>query len=108
MEIKDTLKKPYTKEKRLDFIVKYQSGYEIRETENSLEAWGYTQEEEEQNYKNKMISDFKMKLAELDEKTIRPIRAKLSGKSTEEDEMFLNQIELQAEQYRDKIKELQK
>ena len=42
MEIKAILSKPYTEEQRMDFIVKqnHQNGYEIRETEEALEAWG--------------------------------------------------------------------
>ena len=53
MEIKATLNKPYTEEQRINFIVEqnHQQGYEIRESETALEAWGYTQEEkEEQEY----------------------------------------------------------
>ena len=47
MEIKDILEKPYTETQRLDFIVEnnHQNGYEIRETETALEAWGLTDEE---------------------------------------------------------------
>lgn len=47
MEIKATLNKPYTEEQKLDFIVEnnHNLGYEIRETEIALEAWGYTEEE---------------------------------------------------------------
>ena len=47
MEIKVYLEKPYTEEQRLDFIVEnnHNSGYEIRETEEELQAWGYTAEE---------------------------------------------------------------
>lgn len=47
MEIKATLNKPYTDKERIDFIVRYnhQLGYEIKETKQGLEAWGYTQEE---------------------------------------------------------------
>ena len=47
MEIKTTLNKPYTEEERNDFIVEqnHNNGYEIRETETALEAWGYTEEE---------------------------------------------------------------
>lgn len=50
MEIKATLEKPYTEEQRLNFIVEqnHNNGYEIRETETALEAWGYTEEEQEQ------------------------------------------------------------
>lgn len=48
MEIKATLQKPYTKDEYMDFIVEqnHHLGYEIRETENSLQAWGYTEEEQ--------------------------------------------------------------
>jgi len=47
MEIKAELLKPYTDKQRMDFIVEHnhKNGYEIRETANALEAWGYTQEE---------------------------------------------------------------
>lgn len=49
MEIKATLNKPYTDEQRMEFIVEqnHNNGYEIRETELTLEAWGYTEEEKE-------------------------------------------------------------
>ena len=44
MEIKATLNKPYTDEQRMNFIVdnNHKLGYEIRETEVALEAWGET------------------------------------------------------------------
>ena len=47
MEIKAELLKPYTENERIDFIVQqnHKNGYEIRETETSLEAWGYTEAE---------------------------------------------------------------
>lgn len=47
MEIKAELLKPYTENERMDFIVQenHRMGYEIRESENSLQAWGYTEEE---------------------------------------------------------------
>lgn len=50
MEIKKILVKPFTEEEKKDFIVtqNYANGYEIRETEKMLEAWGKTQEEIEQ------------------------------------------------------------
>lgn len=48
MEIKDRLEKPCTDEQRIDFIVvnNHQQGYEIKETEEAYEAWGYTEKEE--------------------------------------------------------------
>lgn len=50
MEIKAELNKPYTETQRMDFIVEqnHNLGYEIRETETALEAWGYTEEEKAQ------------------------------------------------------------
>ena len=47
MEIKAELLKPYTENQRMDFIVEqnHNNNYEIRETENSLEAWGNTDDE---------------------------------------------------------------
>ena len=56
MEIKETLNKPYTETQRVGFIISqnHQLGYEIRETETALEARGYTQEEiEEQERQRK-------------------------------------------------------
>lgn len=57
MEIKATLNKPFTEEQKVDFIVNqnHRLGYEIRETETALEAWGYTDAEilaEKRNAKN--------------------------------------------------------
>ena len=47
MEVKAELKQPYTYKERMDFIVQqnHQLGFEIRETETSIEAWGFTNEE---------------------------------------------------------------
>lgn len=47
MEIKVTLKKPYTEAQRTGFIVKYnhQLGYTIEETSTELQALGYTEDE---------------------------------------------------------------
>jgi ribulose bisphosphate carboxylase small subunit len=50
MEIKATLNRPYSEAERLNFIVEqnHQQGYEIKETETALEAWGYTEEEKQE------------------------------------------------------------
>lgn len=47
MEIKAKITKPYTEEQRLNFIVEnnHKLGFEIRETQTELQAWGYTNEE---------------------------------------------------------------
>ena len=49
MEIKAELKQPYTENEKISFIVEqnHNNGYEIKETETALEAWGYTEEEKE-------------------------------------------------------------
>lgn len=56
MEIKAELLKPYTERQRLDFIVEqnHQNGYEIRETDLSLQAWGYTDEEKAEKEKERI------------------------------------------------------
>lgn len=60
MEIKAKLLKPYTEAQRLDFIVEqnHQQGYEIKETELALEAWGYTEKEkqEQEHQRIQMLS----------------------------------------------------
>lgn len=50
MEIKAQLNKPYSDKQRADFIVEnnHNKGYDIKETETALEAWGLTAEEQAQ------------------------------------------------------------
>lgn len=72
MEIKATLNKPYTSTQRADFIVEnnHIKGYEIKETETALEAWGLTKEEQEQaeekSVKEAHIAELKQFLADTD------------------------------------------
>ena len=49
MEIKAELKKPYTDEQRIKFIVEnnHKKGYVIEEADNALIAWGETEEEKQ-------------------------------------------------------------
>lgn len=56
MEIKAELLKPYTNEQKINFIVEYNHniGYEIKETESALEAWGYTEEEKQEQEKERI------------------------------------------------------
>ena len=56
MEIKAKLIKPYTEQQRMDFIVEqnHQKGYEIKETETSIEAWGYTEEEKQEQERERL------------------------------------------------------
>ena len=66
MEIKEQLFKPYTEEARVDFIIQqnHNKGYEIRETETTLEAWGYT-EEEKQEQRKEQIAKLSMTKREM-------------------------------------------
>ena len=108
MEIKSQLDKPYTDKQKIDFIVEqnHQNGYEIKETELALEAWGFTEEEQEEQYKQKRIEQIKVQLKEKDEKAIRSLRAKLAGVATSEDEAFLTQNEQESEDLRQQLKDL--
>ena len=56
MEIKATLNKPYSEEERAEFIVEenHNLGYEIIETEEALQAWGYTEEEKEEQERERI------------------------------------------------------
>lgn len=108
MEIKATLNKPYTSKQRIDFIVSenHTKGYQIKETETALEAWGFTDEEkstqEKQAQKTKLIAQ----LDALDLKCIRSMRAIQTGIGTKEDTTKLSELEEQAEQIRQQIKKL--
>ena len=64
MKIKAELIKPYTEEERLDFIIdqNYNNGFEIIETEFSLQAWGYTKEDLEQQEKELLMKSNMTKL----------------------------------------------
>lgn len=66
MEIKAQLEKPYTEEQRIQFIVNFNHklGYAIEETETSLEAWGYT-EEEKQEQRKEQIAKLSMTKREM-------------------------------------------
>ena len=66
MEIKAILNKPCTEEQKLNFIVEqnHNNGYEIRETETALEAWGYT-EEEKQEQEREQIAKLSMTKREM-------------------------------------------
>lgn len=56
MEIKAELLKPYTFEEKRDFILlqNRQNGYTIEETEESLQAWGLTEEEIEEQERERI------------------------------------------------------
>jgi len=75
MEIKNTLNKPYTDEQRINFIVEqnHQHGYEIRETETALESWGYTQEEKEEQEKQRRNLEIDQKIKELQEMSLNDV-----------------------------------
>lgn len=109
MEIKATLTKPYAEKDRLDFVVtqNHQKGYVIKETQTSLEAWGLTPQEQTVREKTKQINVLKAQLSALDAKSARAVRAILAQTATDEDKSFLASLEVQAENLRNQIKELQ-
>ena len=109
MELKNTLNKPYTEEQKMNFIVdnNHNKGYEIRETETALEAWGSTEEEIQEQEKQNQINELIQQLDDIDLRTVRPLRAIQSGQGTEEDQQMLNELETQAEEIRQQIRDLQ-
>ena len=60
MEIKAELLKPYSKKQRMDFVIEYNhnQGYTIEETEDSLQALGYTEEEKALQEKERIAKLF--------------------------------------------------
>jgi hypothetical protein len=73
MEIKAILQKPYTEEEKIEFIVEYNhnQGLITEETETELQALGYTEEELQQQEKERVARlsctkrDFALMLQEL-------------------------------------------
>lgn len=108
MEIKATLNNPYNEEQRISFIVEqnHQKGYEIKETEKALEAWGFTAEEIEQKAKEQRRKELLEELDNIDLKTIRALRAISAGTGTEADKKKLEDLEEQAAEIRQQLKEL--
>ena len=108
MEIKATLNKPYTDKQRTDFIVSenHQKGYQIKETETALEAWGFTEEEKAAQQKQAHKTELIAQLDDLDLKAIRALRALSAGVGTVEDKAKLEELESQAAEIRRQIKEL--
>ena len=108
MEIKATLNKPYTNVQKCDFIVEqnHTKGYEIKETESALEAWGYTAEEIAEQEKQAHRLDLIAQLDALDLKCIRALRAIQAGTGTQADIDKLAELESQAEEIRRQIQEL--
>lgn len=108
MEIKATLNKPYQEQERLDFIVEqnHKNGYEIKETETSLEAWGFTAEEIAEQEKQAQKADLVSQLDALDLKTIRALRAIQAGQGTQADTDKLAELEAQAAEIRQQLQEL--
>lgn len=108
MEIKATLKKPYSEEARINFIVEqnHRNGYEIKETKKALEAWGLTAEEIAEKEKEAHKKELMAQLDELDLKAIRSLRAIQAGTSTEADTAKLAELEEQAAAIRAELKDL--
>ena len=108
MEIKATLKKPYMDIQKMAFIVEenHNKGYEIKETETALEAWGLTAEEKQAEEKKIRRKELVAELDALDLKEIRPVAAKAAGTATETDLNKLEEIEAQKAQIRAELQNL--
>ena len=82
MEIIAKLNKPCTETERMNFIVEqnHQKGYEIKETEDELQAWGYTQKEKDEQEKERIsklsLTKREVLLALFDDKGITPEQIK--------------------------------
>lgn len=105
MEIKAKLNKPYSKAQRQEFIVEqnHNKGYEIKETETALEAWGYSAEERQEQAEQKRRADIMAQLDTIDLKCIRALRAIQAGTGTEADTERLAELEAQAEELREQL-----
>lgn len=75
MELKDSILKPYTNKQRAEFVSLNNrlKGYEIRETETELQAWGYTEGEKEEQQKIQRNSEIDSKIKELQEMSLTDI-----------------------------------
>lgn len=100
MEIKDTLKKPCTDKARADFIVEnnHNKGYQIKETETALEAWGDTEEEssEKEELEREQLIQEEYELALKDLKD-RMATADLQGNEEWKTELREEYLELMGE-----------
>ena len=96
MEIKAELKKPYTKEQKNDFIIKYshKCALEITENKEGLIAFERKLTNEDK------INAIKFKLSEIDLKSIRALRCQ------EQDRLTL--LESEAIKLRQELNELMK
>ena len=105
MELKAKLDKPYSKAQRQEFKVEqnHNNGYELRETETALEAWGYSAEERQEQAEEKRRAEIMAQLDALDLKCIRALRAISAGTGTEADTERLAELEAQAEELRKKL-----
>lgn len=108
MEKKATLNKPFADKEKMDFIVEnnHRQGYEIKETETALEAWGLTEAEQAEETKKIRRAELVSQLDEIDLKTIRSLRAKEAGVATDADLEKLQELEEQAAQIRAELQNL--
>lgn len=90
MELKAKLKKPYIEEEKINFIVEnnHRKGYQIKDTETQLEAWGYTKAEQEEQRRETLnllsLTKREVFLAIFNDKKITPeqIRSKIKDEAS--------------------------
>lgn len=67
---------------------------------------GYAPQESQEEKNAKLVQELKLQIAALDEKSSRSMRAILAGTATDDDRAFLANIEAQAEEIRERIRQL--
>ena len=100
MQLIARLQNPFTKEERLRFKLKYQINHKLKDTDEALEAYGYTEEERQEQEKQQLILELKQQLNNLDLKSIRALRSN--------DTEYIELHEQQAVELRNRLKELQR
>lgn len=95
MEIKAELKKPYTPKERCDFIVEqnHRKGYEIRQTDKGLEAWGYSEDEKKARERKQAIDDLDLEFSLNKQELISQFSDALLHEDLEESEAIKSELE---------------
>ena len=75
--------------------------------EDKLALGLITQKDIDDKVKQNRIAEIKGLLSNIDTQTVRPLRAKIAGTVTKEDENKLSELETEAARLRDELKDLQ-
>ena len=75
--------------------------------EDKLALGLITQKDIDDKVKQNRIAEIKGLLSNIDTQSVRPLRAKIAGTATKEDEDKLSELEAEAARLRDELKDLQ-